>query len=68
MSFWVHKGVVKETRQTKNGMSIRRMNSFEDTEVIYYKPVNVFENEEKHRDEDMDDDFENTLVKEGSSM
>jgi hypothetical protein len=59
---------VKETRQAKHGMSIRRMNSFEDTEIIYYKPVNIFENEEKHRDEDMDDDFENTLVKEGSSM
>ena len=38
-------------------MSLRRLNSFEDTENVYYKPVNVFENEEKIRDEDMEDDF-----------
>ena len=68
MSFWVHKGVVKETRHAKHGMSLRRVNSFEDAQNIYYKPVSVFENEEKIRDEDLDDDFDNTLVKEGSSM
>jgi hypothetical protein len=30
MSFWIHKGVVKETRMPKQGLSLRRMNSFED--------------------------------------
>jgi hypothetical protein len=42
MSFWVHKGVVKEIRMPKASLSLRRMNSFEDGEVIYYKPVNIY--------------------------
>jgi predicted ArsR family transcriptional regulator len=28
MSFWVHKGVVKENRQQRNALSLRRLNSF----------------------------------------
>lgn len=28
MSFWVHKGVLKESRMTKNAASIRRLYSF----------------------------------------
>jgi hypothetical protein len=45
MSFWVHKGVVKETRIAKHGLSLRRMASaVEDSEVIYYKTVKVYEN------------------------
>lgn len=42
MSFWVHKGVVKESRMNKNTVSIRRLYSFEDGEAVYYKPVNVY--------------------------
>ena len=46
MSFWVHKGVVKETRlarQGSMGLSLRRMaSSIEDAENIYYKPVNRY--------------------------
>jgi hypothetical protein len=47
MSFWVHKGVVKETRTPKFGgsLSLRKMPStIEDSEIIYYKPVNHYEN------------------------
>lgn len=44
MSYWVHKGVVKETRVAKHGLSLRRMASaIEDSEVIYYKPVKIYE-------------------------
>lgn len=42
MSFWVHKGVIKETRSTKNAASLRRLNSIDDGEVVYYKPVSVY--------------------------
>jgi len=44
MSFWVHKGVVKEYRQARTAVSLRRINSFEDGEVVYYRPVSVYEN------------------------
>ena len=27
MSFWVHKGVVKETKMAKQGLSLKRLNS-----------------------------------------
>lgn len=30
MSFWVHKGVIRENRLPKQGMSLKRINSFED--------------------------------------
>ena len=43
MSFWVHKGVVKETRVAKQGLSLRKMAStLEDGEVIYYKPLTKY--------------------------
>lgn len=45
MSFWVHKGVIKETRAPKHGisLSLRKMPStLEDNEIIYYKPVNNY--------------------------
>ena len=69
MSFWVHKGVVKEARINKQGsmgLSLRRMAStIEDIENIYYKPVSKYENIPK---EEIDDDFESSLFKESSSM
>lgn len=66
MSFWVHKGVVKETRMPRMGnLSLRRMNSFQDSELIYYKAVNKYENIIK---DEIDDDFEATLLKESTSM
>ena len=57
MSYWVHKGVVKEIRSNKNvtGTSLKRMVSLtEDGEVVHYKPVSKYEN--IARDE-IDDDF-----------
>lgn len=30
MSFWVHKGVVKEQRLPRQGLSLKRITSFED--------------------------------------
>lgn len=66
MSFWVHKGVVKETRTGKHGLSLRRMPStIEDSEVIFYKPIKVYENMIK---DEMDDDFEGSLLKESTTM
>lgn len=66
MSFWVHKGVVKETRVAKHGLSLRRMTSaIEDAEVIYYKPVKIYENIVK---DEIDDDLESSLLKESTSM
>jgi hypothetical protein len=65
MSFWVHKGVLKESRMTKNVASIRRLYSFEDGEVVYYRPVTIYENAIK---DDVDDDVESSLLKESTSM
>ena len=66
MSFWVHKGVVKEARAPRGGVpSLRRMNSFEDGEVVYYKPVTVFENVVG---EEIEDDAELAMVRESASM
>ena len=68
MSFWVHKGVIKENRPVKQGasLSLRRMAStLEDSELIFYKPVSKYENIAK---EEIDDDFETSLFKESSSM
>ena len=68
MSFWVHKGVVKETRSPKHGLglSLRKMPStLEDSEVIYYRPVANYENIAK---EEIEDDFESALIKESSSI
>ena len=65
MSFWVHKGVVKEIRMPRNIASLRRMNSFEDGEVVHYKPVVIYENVVG---EEMEDDVEGSLIKESASM
>lgn len=65
MSFWVHKGVIKETRSTKNAASLRRLNSIDDGEVVYYKPVSVYQNSIK---DDVDDDVESSLLKESTTM
>ena len=69
MSYWVHKGVVKETRVPKHGsvgLSLRKMNSMlEDGDIIYYKPVNKYESVQN---DEIDDDFESFLLKESSSM
>eukprot|EP00919_Chromeraceae_sp_WS-2016_P041596 GHVR01099116.1.p1 GENE.GHVR01099116.1~~GHVR01099116.1.p1 ORF type:complete len:114 (-),score=11.61 GHVR01099116.1:213-554(-) len=42
MSFWVHKAVIKEVRMPKVGFSLRRLNSMDDGEVVYYKPVKEY--------------------------
>lgn len=60
MSFWVHKGVVKETRMARNAMSLRRLNSFEDGEIVYYKPATHYESSIK---DEIDDDVESSLLK-----
>jgi hypothetical protein len=66
MSFWVHKGVLKESRLARNAASLRRLNSLvEDGEVVYYKPVAVYENTIK---DEIDDDVESALLKESTSM
>jgi hypothetical protein len=65
MSFWVHKGVLKETRHTRNAASIRRLNSLEDGETVFYKPVAVYENTIK---DEIDDDVESSLLKESTSV
>lgn len=65
MSFWVHKGVVKEHRGLKNSLSLKRMNSMEDGELVYYKPVKQYEQVAR---EDVDDEEENATMKESTSM
>lgn len=65
MSFWVHKGVLSETRVPKQGLSLRRINSFEDGEVIYYKPVIHYQNVAS---DEIDEDIDDMIIKEGTSM
>ena len=64
MSFWVHKGVIKETRlarQGSMGLSLRKMaSSLEDSESISYRAVSNYDNVAK---DEMDDDFETSLFK-----
>lgn len=49
----------------KQGLSLRRMNSFEDGEVVYYKPVEEYQ---QIASDEMDDDIDNMIVKESTSM
>lgn len=66
MSFWVHKGVVKENRVSKHGLSMRRMPStIEDSEIVSYKPMDEYANVVK---DEIDDDVESSLLKESTSM
>jgi hypothetical protein len=64
MSFWVHKGVIKEIRQPKVGLSLKKLNSIEDVEVVYYKPVEEYVS--VPRDE-MEDDVDEFISKENTS-
>lgn len=49
----------------KTSLSLKRMNSMEDSEVIYYKPVKVYTNEVG---EDIDEDADSALLKESITM
>ena len=64
MSFWVHKGVVKENRLPRQGLSLKRITSFEDGEVVYYKPVDEYQ---QVASDEIDDDIDNLILKESTS-
>ena len=49
----------------RQGLSLKRLNSLEDGDLVYYRPVEEYQ---QVASDDIDDDIDNLIIKESTSM